>query len=76
MNCHQGTEEEGQARGGEERGDKVLDRRGDAEVKVAMGHPARELCLQESSWPKTEGRETQHAESNQSHDHFSGRAEG
>lgn len=49
MSCHQGTEEEGQARGGEEVGDKVLDRRGDAEVSVAAGHPARELCLQELS---------------------------
>lgn len=66
MKCHQGTEEEGQARGGEEMGDKVLDRRSDAEVKVAMGHPGREL----SSWPKTEGRETQHVGSNKAMNTF------
>lgn len=35
-------------------GDKALGRKGSAEFKVAVGHPVRALCVQESSWPKTE----------------------
>lgn len=70
MNCYQGTEEEGHVRGGEKMGDKVPDKRSDAEVKVAMGHPARELCFQESSWLMTEGERHKHAENDQAMNTF------
>lgn len=46
-------ENEGLARGGGDMGGKVLDGRSDADFEVATGHPVRDLCLWESSCPKT-----------------------